>query len=159
KGPTLEAGERRLAVETEDHPLEYGGVGGGVPPGGDGRGGPVVLGRGALGPPGGPPPCPRPGWGRVLPPRGEEAWGSAPRGPADTRQEAHLVAHQEARSGGDRPRGDGGGAHVGALRRHHRRAREEAQLKRAMRQDVVIGGFTEPRDSRRPELLVGVYDA
>src|SRR4051794_41979574 len=39
KGLPTGKGARRLAVHTEDHPLAYGGVGGGIPEGQDGGGG------------------------------------------------------------------------------------------------------------------------
>src|SRR3954462_15158884 len=51
KGPSLNPGENRLAMRTEDHPLDYGGFEGTIPKGGywGGQGG--VWGAGPRGPP------------------------------------------------------------------------------------------------------------
>src|SRR4051794_9466307 len=38
KGPSLDPGDNRLAMRTEDHPLDYGGVEGANPKGGNGGG-------------------------------------------------------------------------------------------------------------------------
>ncbi len=52
RGPSLVAGEKRLAVEVEDHPLEYGGFEGTIPKGQYGGGTVVLWDRGAWSPAG-----------------------------------------------------------------------------------------------------------
>ena len=50
RGPSLVAGEKRLAVHVEDHPLEYGGFEGTIPKGEYGGGTVIVWDRGAWSP-------------------------------------------------------------------------------------------------------------
>ena len=120
-------GEKRLAVHTEDHPLEYLTFEGVIPQGQYGGGTMIVWDEGRWAPEGDP---------RVGYEKGHLAFaleGAAPEGPMAPRAHAAEAAREEGamaaaegrrrvRATAGQPRDHGGGDHLGPLRTHERRA-------------------------------------
>ena len=132
KGPSLDPAEKRLAVEVEDHPLEYGGFEGVIPEGQYGAGPTLIWDRGAWAPMGDVEQSLKSGTlkFRLAGEKLKGGWTLARLKRRAGRHQEQLAAHQGARRrGGDRRRHPGGAAgerRVGQADRGAPRARHEA---------------------------------